>query len=186
MLLRETLSLSLVGLTSHKLRSLLTMLGIIFGVASVIAMLSIGEGAKQEALQQIRQMGISNIIVQHWDDSEDDDDEGASNEDANLSQGLSRADAASIKEICILAKVVTPQREVKVKAQRLGVDFRTMVVGTTPEYLDVLSASTSRGVFLTHDDLSQARRVCVLGSDAKRALFFFEGAIGKQIKMRNN
>ena len=185
MLLRETLSLSLVGLTSHKLRSLLTMLGIIFGVAAVIAMLSIGEGAKQEALQQIRQMGISNIIVQHWDDSEDDDDEGASNEDANLSQGLSRADAASIKEICILAKVVTPQREVKVKAQRLGVDFRTMVVGTTPEYLDVLSASTSRGVFLTHDDLSQARRVCVLGSDAKRALFFFEGAIGKQIKMRN-
>ena len=63
MILRETFSLSVVGLTSHKLRSLLTMLGIIFGVAAVIAMLSIGEGAKQEALQQIRHMGISNIIV---------------------------------------------------------------------------------------------------------------------------
>jgi putative ABC transport system permease protein len=186
MLLRETLSLSVIGLTSHKLRSLLTMLGIIFGVAAVIAMLSIGEGAKQEALEQISHMGISNIIVQHWDDSEDDDEEdNAGNEDANLSQGLSRADAASIKEICTLARLVTPQREVKVKAQRLGVDFSTMAVGTVPEYLDVLNASTSKGVFLTHDDLDQARRVCVLGSDAKRALFFFEEAIGKQIKMRN-
>ena len=56
--LRETVALSLVGLTSHKLRTLLTMLGIIFGVAAVIAMLSIGEGAKQESLEQIRQMGI--------------------------------------------------------------------------------------------------------------------------------
>ena len=68
--LRETAALSIAGLTSHKLRTLLTMLGIIFGVAAVIAMLSIGEGAKQESLEQIRQMGISNIIVQHWDKSE--------------------------------------------------------------------------------------------------------------------
>ena len=55
--LRETVALSLVGLTSHKLRTLLTMLGIIFGVAAVIAMLSIGEGAKQESLEQIRRRG---------------------------------------------------------------------------------------------------------------------------------
>ena len=71
--LRETITLSLVGLLSHKLRTMLTMLGIIFGVAAVIAMLSIGEGAKQESLDQIRQMGINNIIVQHWDK---DNDEG--------------------------------------------------------------------------------------------------------------
>ena len=69
--LRETVFLSLIGLLSHKLQTLLTMLGIIFGVAAVIAMLSIGEGAKQESLEQIRQMGISNIIVQHWDKEDD-------------------------------------------------------------------------------------------------------------------
>ena len=61
--LRETFGLSVAGLTSHKLRTLLTMLGIIFGVAAVISMLSIGEGAKREALEQISQMGIHNIIV---------------------------------------------------------------------------------------------------------------------------
>ena len=105
--LRETASLSLVGLLSHKLRTLLTMLGIIFCVAAVIAMLSIGEGAKQESLEQIRQMGISNIIVQHW---EKDDDEGteAADADQNRSQGLTWDDARSIARICLLADYVTP------------------------------------------------------------------------------
>ena len=125
MVLRETFVLSLVGLAAHKLRSLLTMLGIIFGVAAVIAMLSIGEGAKQEALQQIRHMGISNIIVQHWDEESDEEEEAGGSEDANLSRGLTRDDATSIQEICPLAQLVTPQREVKVKAQRLGINFST-------------------------------------------------------------
>ena len=73
--LRETFRLSMVGLFSHKLRTLLTMLGIIFGVAAVIAMLSIGEGAKQESLEQISQMGIHNIIVQHWNKEGDGEEE---------------------------------------------------------------------------------------------------------------
>ena len=113
--LRETINLSLVGLLSHKLRTMLTMLGIIFGVAAVIAMLSIGEGAKQESLDQIRQMGINNIIVQHWD--KDDDEAAGSNTDQNRSRGLSWDDAASIEKICPIADFVTPQRELKVKAQ---------------------------------------------------------------------
>ena len=108
--LRETVALSIVGLTSHKLRTLLTMLGIIFGVAAVIAMLSIGEGAKQESLEQIRQMGISNIIVQHWDKSEEGQGD-ALNSDRNLSQGLNREDAEAIRSIFPLAEFVTPQRE---------------------------------------------------------------------------
>ncbi|SVB87475.1 uncharacterized protein METZ01_LOCUS240329, partial [marine metagenome] len=70
--LRETFELSTAGLMSHKLRTILTMLGIIFGVGAVISMLSIGEGAKQEALDQISQMGIHNIIVQHWNPEEEE------------------------------------------------------------------------------------------------------------------
>ena len=124
--LRETAALSIVGLTSHKLRTLLTMLGIIFGVAAVIAMLSIGEGAKQESLEQIRQMGISNIIVQHWDKSEDGL-EDAINSDRNLSQGLSREDAEAIQRIFPLAEYVTPQREFKSKALAGSNTFNTMV-----------------------------------------------------------
>ena len=182
--LRETFGLSIVGLTSHRLRTALTMLGIVFGVAAVIAMLSIGEGAKQEALDQIKQMGISNIIIQHWQ-PDDEGDDGEQESGQNRSEGLTRADARTIAEICPLAESVSPQREMKVKAQVGSTSFQTMVVGTTPNYLDVLNSQMDQGVFLSEQDMVEARRVCVLGSDAKRQLFFFEEAVGKQIKLRD-
>ncbi|MCC7264783.1 MAG: ABC transporter permease [Candidatus Latescibacteria bacterium] len=181
--LRETFSLSVGGLSSHKLRTLLTMLGIIFGVAAVIAMLSIGEGAKQEALEQIRQMGIHNIIVQHWNKQTDGNTESSG--DQNLSSGLNTGDAQAISRICPLAEVVAPQREVKVKAQSTGHAFQSMAVGTIPEYFSVLDARLNSGVFFTKEDVEQARRVCVLGSDAKRALFYFDNPLGAQVKMQN-
>ena len=181
--LRETFALSFVGLTSHKLRTLLTMLGVIFGVAAVIAMLSIGEGAKQESLEQISQMGIHNIIVQHWDKSADEEE--TSDAELNLSQGLTWDDSRAIDEICPLAEQVTPQRELKIKAQAGDNIFRTMAVGTTPQYLTVLNARLNRGVFFNAEDLREARRVCVLGSDAKRALFYFDDPIGQRVKIRN-
>jgi putative ABC transport system permease protein len=181
--LRETLDLSITGLTSHKLRTFLTMLGIIFGVAAVIAMLSIGEGAKQEALDQISQMGIHNIIVQHWDPNEDDG--GEDSEDDNRSEGLTRSDADAIEEICPLAEIVSPQRELKTKARFGSTRLQTMLVGTAPNYLDVLNAELGEGVFITDDDITNARRVCVLGSDAKRKLFYVEEALGKQIKLQS-
>ena len=183
--LRETFELSTAGLLSHKLRTVLTMLGIIFGVGAVISMLSIGEGAKQEALDQISQMGIHNIIVQHWNPEEDD---GVEEEDAgssNLSAGLTWADARSIEMICPLAELVTPQRELKTRAHRGSNSFQTVIVGTTPDYLQILNARMQQGVFLTEEDLLRSRRVCVLGSDAKRALFFFEDPLGEQIKVQN-
>ena len=183
--LRETFSLSMVGLLSHKLRTILTMLGIIFGVAAVIAMLSIGEGAKQESLEQIRQMGISNIIVQHWDKSEEGEGAEEVDSDQNRSRGLSWDDAQSIAKIVPMAEYVSPQRELQIKVQAVGNNFRTMVVGTTPDYLTVLNAVMASGVFFSEDDMLEARRVCVLGSDAKRALFFFDDPLGKRVKIRN-
>ena len=182
--LRETLDLSVTGLMSHMLRTCLTMLGIIFGVAAVIAMLSIGEGAKQEALQQIRQMGIHNAIVQHWNPDEDTED-GEAGDTRNLSAGLVLEDAAAIAEICPLAEIVSPQRELKTRARFGSTRLQTMVVGTAPNYLDVLNASLSQGVFISEDDIVNARRGCVLGSDAKRKLFYVEDALGKQVKLQH-
>jgi putative ABC transport system permease protein len=181
--LRETFSLSLVGLVTHKLRTCLTMLGMIFGVAAVIAMLSIGEGAKQEALEQINRMGIHNIIIQHWKQDNEKKQDTDLQEGQNRSEGLTREDAKTVAEICPLADIVAPQREVKVKAAVGNQTFRTMVVGTTPDYLDVLNARLSRGIFIIPEDVTEAHRVCVLGSDAKRALFHFEEAIGQSVKL---
>jgi putative ABC transport system permease protein len=183
--LRETLDLSVTGLLSHKLRTILTMLGIIFGVGAVIAMLSIGEGAKQEALDQISQMGIHNIIIQHWNPANEDGGDDEVSGTSNLSAGLTLEDALSIAEICPLADIVAPQRDMKVRARHESNSFQTMLVGTQPEYLDVLNARMAEGVFFSNQDLLEAGRVCVLGADAKRSLFYFQEALGKQIKIQD-
>src|SRR5574342_1032588 len=110
---RESFSVGIEGLQSHKLRSLLTMLGIIFGVAAVISMLSIGEGAKQEALQQIAQMGMNNIIIQNV--AAEDTKEGKDVD--NKSRGLQVADALALEEVNPLLGEVVPQRYLNVDAQ---------------------------------------------------------------------
>ena len=91
----ENLSVAFDGLLLHKARSLLTMLGIIFGVAAVIAMLSIGEGAKREAIEKFKDLGVNNIIIRERDLSDQELQEVR----AKFSQGLSIADADAIKMI---------------------------------------------------------------------------------------
>ncbi len=92
---RENTLIGLEGLRSHMLRSLLSMLGIIFGVGAVIAMLSIGEGAKQEALEQIQLMGMNNIIVEDVPIDEEANDEKR----ASFSEGLQWVDARAVQEL---------------------------------------------------------------------------------------
>jgi putative ABC transport system permease protein len=132
-------------------------------------------------------MGINNIIVQHWKKKTQEGQQSAEENAAekNKSQGLTWEDARAIAEIVPTAEQVTPQREVQVRVQAGSNAFGTMVVGTTPEYLTVLNARMASGVFLSAEDLTEARRVCVLGSDAKRALFFFEDPMGARVKIRN-
>ena len=97
---KETLAISFDALLSHKLRTLLTMLGVIFGVGAVIAMLSIGEGAKQEALEQISILGINNIIVQ----AKVPDESMSSDIGIAKSAGLSIADGENILQFDALFK----------------------------------------------------------------------------------
>ncbi len=105
--LRESMRIGFGGLTSHKLRSVLTGLGIIFGVAAVIAMLSIGEGARQEALEQIKLMGVNNIIIR----SKDLTTQSLRGSKASFSTGLVTLDGNAIREICPFVDYVVPQWE---------------------------------------------------------------------------
>ena len=91
----ENIRLAITGLMDHKFRSFLTMLGIIFGVASVITMLSIGEGAKREAIAKYQDLGVSNIIIREKSLSDNELEEVI----AKFSQGLSLQDADVIREI---------------------------------------------------------------------------------------
>ena len=104
---KEILKVSLDSLFRHKLRFFLTTLGIIFGVAAVIAMLSIGEGAKRDALEQIKLMGTNNIIIKAKTPPESKTGE----QQFGVSEGLSIGDASNFELLSSLVKAVVPRRE---------------------------------------------------------------------------
>src|SRR5574341_1308783 len=176
---RESFSVGLEGLKTHKLRSLLTMLGIIFGVAAVISMLSIGEGAKEEALQQIAQMGMNNIIIQNL--PAEDTKEGQDVD--NKSRGLRLSDALAMEDVNPLVSEAVPQRYLSVQAQYGSERVSASVVGTLPAFATVMNYRPQQGAFFNYLDELETRRVCVLGAGVKRDLFYFRDPLGERVKI---
>lgn len=177
----ESAAVGLTGLMTHKLRSILTALGIIFGVAAVIAMLSIGEGARRESLEQIRLMGINNIIIRAKDPTQ----QGFSQAKANFSPGLTMLDGSAIRDICPMIESIVPQWEKTVVAQYRSERKDIKIIATTPDFLPVFNYSVSQGVFLVRSNLESQDNVCVIGNGVKDKLFHFEDPLGKQIKLDN-
>ncbi len=176
---QENFFIGFEGLRSHLLRSLLSMLGIIFGVGAVISMLSIGEGAKQEALEQIKLMGMNNIIVQDIPIT----DEADIQKRTNKSVGLTLADALAVRELNPLVDTTVPMREISKNIRYENVRNKATVVGTTPEYMPIMNYTPLEGSFFTYMDVEEERRVCILGYGIKRDLFYFRDALGKNIKI---
>ena len=181
MRLDENVFIGLSGLLAHKLRSVLTALGIIFGVAAVIAMLSIGEGARQEALEQISLMGVHNVIIRAKEPTQ----QSFGKAKANFSPGLELRDGAAIREVCSFVQSVIPQWEKSTAAQYRSERKDVKLIGTTPDFVDVFNYQLSAGRFIQQAHIERQDNVCVLGSDAKDQLFQFENPVGKQIKLDN-
>jgi len=167
-------------LYSHKLRSLLTMLGIIFGVAAVIAMVSIGEGARQESLQQIRMLGIDVLHVRRVALSGELEDKAVKRSPFGLTYG----DALALEELCDFAKRVVPScrvfGQVSVAGKPAG---EARVFGTAPGYLYTSYLGLAYGRFIDEEDVAKRAHVCVLGAEVKREGFAFEDPVGKFVKI---
>jgi len=166
-------------LWSHKLRSLLTMLGMIFGVAAVIAMVSIGEGARQETLQQIRLLGIDVLQVRRVALAGEMQNEA----EKRSPFGLNYGDALALDELCDFAKRVVPSCRVfgEVAAGPKAIDAR--VFGTSPGYVWTSHLGVADGRFIDALDVAQRAHVCVLGAAVKRDAFAFENPVGKFVKI---
>jgi len=174
----EILIISLTELKSNKLRTALTMLGIVFGVAAVIAMMSIGEGARQETIEQIELMGTNNIIVNKIILKQKTKEAKTS-----FSPGLSTKDADAIMEINPYVQKIVHQREIKNNLTYKSNIIEARIIGTTPDYVDVLNSKLEYGKFFKSYDVENAANVCVLGSGIREQLFKFENPIGKKIKL---
>jgi putative ABC transport system permease protein len=180
--LLETALLALKSVALQKVRALLTMLGIVIGVAAVIAMLSISEGARLETLQQIRILGVNNLRVRSVKPviTERKDEEKA-NEDWIFKYGVRLDELLRFKTILPDIETVVPIRELRKDVWAGDTKTDITVVGTTHELSDVLSYRARVGRFLSPLDSASLRRVCVLGSEAKRKLFRFKPWEGQDV-----
>lgn len=178
---REYLRMGLESLTDHKLRSFLTMLGIILGVASVIAMLSIGEGAKREALEKFKILGVNNIIVRDKALSDQELEEVR----AKFSPGLSLKDADAIQAIIPTVERVAPQAEIEIEAKYEDKSAKATLVGITPTVLKILNYELDLGTLLTEDHYQRGMRACLLGAEMAKSLFPTEDPLGKRVKLED-
>ena len=177
--LDESIRVGMDGILLHRIRSVLTALGIIFGVAAVIAMLSIGEGARLEALEQIRLMGINNIIIRTKTPSAQSFDKAK----ANFSPGLNGLDGEAILAVCPGIEAVVPHWEKNTPAQHNEAREDVRVIGTTPAFLACFGYALAAGRFFDDTHLAGQANVCVLGSDVKAKLFPFDDPIGQSVKV---
>lgn len=166
----------------HKLRSFLTILGIVFGVASVIAMLSIGEGASYEAREKIKQLGSNNIIVRSFNPPSS----GKISQSSSFIglYGLKFEDLQQMKTIPSIEKVVATW-ECREDIWSENGKTTGRVVSTYPSFLDVMNLELDEGRFFTDVELKNSKNVAVIGYSIKKILFPLESPIGKNIKIRN-
>lgn len=179
---REALRIALDSLRLHKTRSFLTMLGIVFGVGAVIAMLSIGEGARQESLEQIEVLGVRNVIIRSQDPPD-----AATDEEALQSRplGISLKDADAIREVCDFVENLTVNWETSVEARTYEGKQSVTLIGSTPAHRDIFNVRLSSGGFLNDHHLRQTANVCVIGSEARQALFGFKDPLFQMVKLQD-
>jgi putative ABC transport system permease protein len=167
-------------LLTHKLRSLLTMLGMIFGVAAVVSMMSIGAGAQQQVLAFIEQLGVRNLIVE----AREANDFQSSQKIRQISPGLTERDLRVIRSnvdgitASSARKRITPQKLIP-KPERESPD----VYGVEPSYLGIAGLHVVSGRFFDGADQGEAVPVCVLGEGARTNLFGATDPIGKYLKV---
>jgi putative ABC transport system permease protein len=177
----ETLRGALTNLAAHKLRTALTMLGMIFGVGAVIAMLSIGAGGEKKALEQIGRLGLRNVLVRAKSVKPEERAEMR-----KKSLGVSLRDGEAILEAVPNTELVLPRVEVKAyKILAPGTKTKGKVFGLSARYHDVATVKLSQGRFFDARDERDHAQVCVIGEEIRRNLFGYGEALGKSLKVND-
>jgi putative ABC transport system permease protein len=177
---------ALRNLSLHKLRVFLTILGLIFGVSSVIAMIAIAEGASLEAQRQIAELGATNIIVRSIKPITESNPSRQQNDGFTLKYGLTYADFDRIRDTLPTVTAVTPVREFPQSARHLDKEIECRVVGVNPDYMSVTGQHVAEGRFISDADLQSFANVAVIGSEASEKLFPLGDPIDKTIRLGEN
>ncbi|MBE0540690.1 MAG: ABC transporter permease [Verrucomicrobia bacterium] len=184
--LRRAVRLGVKSLWLHRLRSLLTVLGIVFGVCSVIAMLAIGEGASFEAQERIKSLGSQNIILRSVKPPEEQKVSDKGNQSIVLQYGLTYKDVKAIRATIPGVTIVLPSRNIREYAWNISRRVDCEVVGTVPWYPEMRNHRVAEGRFFTDMDMDSQTSVCVLGAEMVPALFPMDSPVGKHVRVGAN
>ena len=177
----RNIRLGIKNLYLHLLRSLLTMLGVMFGVGSVVGMLAVGEGASAQALDQIRKLGSNNILL---DSMKPTEDEQVGQRRSMMSvYGLTYEDELRLKRTLPMVRRTVPVKIVR-KEGRLGTrSLELRVVGTTHEWFELVKRRVIVGRVLTPEDTTTFSNICILTELGARKLLATEESLGKNIRL---
>lgn len=184
----SNLKIAFTTILANGLRSLLTALGIMFGVAAVITMLAIGKGAKQEILSQIELVGVNNIVIKPVLDSKeeeetgDDEDQGGEEEQKKFSKGLDLSDVESISSIIPSISKTSPEIVMDTYVIGNGIRRSAKLVGIEPSYFSINNIDLVKGSNFSRLQLLNAEPVCIIGKTIQHKFFTGVNPIGEYIK----
>jgi len=177
----EPLSTAWGGVATHKLRSFLTILGIVIGVAAVIALMSIGRGAEAEIISRIETLGSDLIFIRPGATTF-----GGIRSAAGSAATLTLEDATAISEQVPYVKTVAPSYSKSLQLVVGGQNMNAQVTGITPEYPETYNLEIADGTFISAYDYQRGTKIAVLGSNVKETLFEGTDPIGQTLRMEKN
>ncbi len=176
--------IAMEAVIANKVRSLLTALGIIFGVAAVIAMLAIGKGAQQEIIEQIKLVGVNNIIIEPIiEQVEQQLGEKEETGKSKFSPGLKLLDVESIRKSIPGIQRLSPEVLLETYIIKNGLRRSSKLVGVEPAYFEVANFQLNEGKIFSKQQLKVGAPVCIIGKGIQTKFFPRENPIGKRIKV---
>lgn len=180
--MQRNIRIAIDSILANKLRAILTTLGIIFGVAAVIAMLAIGNGAQQKILEQLEIVGVNNAFIKADFSPEIDEDE--QNTTKTFSPGLTMGDFHNLKEILPQIRYASPEVGFDCYANSSKRREKTKLVGVTEDYFKLFNLEVSNGRFFTDKHNRKYANVCILGGKISKKLFPNSSPLGKMIRVK--
>jgi putative ABC transport system permease protein len=180
MLIRDIIAMSLESLRAHKMRSALTMLGMIIGVGAVIAMLAVGEGAQRSVEAQIAGLGTNVLIIFPGATTQ-----GGVSSGAGGSTRLTEDDAKAVAKGCPSVEFISPLSRSNAQVIFRDANWSTSITGVYVNYLDIRAWPVARGTMFGESDVRSATKTCLLGATVVQNLFGDEDPIGATIRIRH-
>lgn len=179
--------IALESILTNKLKSILTGLGIIFGVGAVISMLAIGNGAQQEILEQMKMVGVNNIVITPivtpaGEGESTENGNGENKQKVKFSPGLSLKDAEAIEDILPTVNRLSPEIALNSYVVQAGKREQAKLLGVNTEYFDIYNLALQEGMFYSKYHEENGIPVCVIGSNIRAKFFPKENPINKYIK----